>query len=385
LIKKIVLFICTIVVSASIAAQPNAHNDIVVPVIQKFIEENHLPGVVVQLYVDGKLESYYFGYANPNLRTRMSKNTIFEIGSVSKVMTSILLAQEIDAAKMQLDAPVKKYLPYLSDDFEEITLKNLATHTSGLPFLLPEKMQKQIKSRKELTQYLAIFYPDEVVNEEWLYSNFGIGVLGIALENVTHKNYDELLRQQLLIPLNMQAIATTVPPALQKYYASGYDQEGNAVPPTSNSVFAAAGDVRASASDMQQFLSAAIGLPGTPERILYPMRMTQAVYVELPAKMQGLGWDIHPLDAEYIKGLLSADGKLEPSPIIEIYKKPIYSGDMLIDKTGGTEGFRTYIAVIPNKNTGIVILANKFIPGGAIARVGREILFNSNNIKAAAE
>jgi beta-lactamase class C len=387
MIKKLtVLFLCLIAgITQSLAATPAPaiHADIVNAAIQKFIDENHLPGVIVELYVDGKPESYYFGYANPNLQTPMNPNTIFEVGSLSKVMTSIVLAQEIDAAKMQLDAPVKKYLPALSDDFAEITLKNLATHTSGLPFSLSDEMKNKIKTRKELNQYLATFYPDDVVDDQWAYSNFGIGVLGFALENVTHKPLDELVRQQLLIPLGMQPIACTVPPALQKNYAAGFDKDGNAVPPMPLGLFAAAGHYKASATDMQHFLSAAIGLPGTPERILYPMRMTQAVYVELPTKMQGLGWDIHPLDPEYIHPLLSDDEKLlDPKEIVEIYKKPIYSGDMLIDKTGGTDGFRTYIAVIPNKQSGIVILTNKFVPGGAIARTGRDILFKLNHIHA---
>ena len=109
--------------------------------------------------------------------------------------------------------------------------------------------------------------------------------------------------------------------------------------------------------------------------------MTQAVYVELPNKMQGLGWEVHPLDKQYIRGLLNDEDKLEPRDVLEVYKKPIYSGEMLINKTGGTDGFRTYIAVIPDKKTGIVILVNKFIPGGVIARTGREILFKLNNIK----
>ena len=221
------------------APTPNAHADVVKQVIQKFIDDNHLPGVAVQLYVDGKPESYYFGYANPNIKVPMNKNTIFEIGSLSKVMTSILLAQEIDAAKMQLNMPVRKYLPSLSEDFGEITLQNLATHTAGLPSYF--EFKKKFNSRKEVMQYLATFYPDDVSNEYWAYLNMGIGVLGFALENVTHKNIDELLRQQLLIPLGMQPIASVVPAAMQANYASGYDQDGNAVPPMPLGSFVAAG------------------------------------------------------------------------------------------------------------------------------------------------
>ena len=72
-------------------------NAIVKQAINAFMEENHIPGVAVELYVNGKAESYYFGYANPETNVPVSKSTIFELGSISKVMTSLLLAQEVDA------------------------------------------------------------------------------------------------------------------------------------------------------------------------------------------------------------------------------------------------------------------------------------------------
>ena len=209
-------------------------------------------------------------------------------------------------------------------------------------------------------------------------------MLGRALENVTHKDLNALYQQQILLPLHMQTIGIIVPTSLQANYARGHDIEGQAVNATPLSLLPADDAMKASSADMQRFLSTAIGLPGTPERILYPMRLTQSVFVELPnALMQGLGWQVHPLDKNYVQGLLDANANgLGPINVLEMYKKPIYSGDMLIDKTGTTNGFRSYIAVIPNKKSGIVILANKNVPGNAIVRAGRQILFILNHIDA---
>lgn len=380
MIKKIIFSILLLGWLVQADANTSAslsHADIVKQTINSFINENNLPGVIVELYVDGKPEAYYFGYAKPNVKQVMNKNTIVEIGSISKVWTSLLLAQAVDAAKMQLNASVRKYLPWLSDDFDDITLMNLATHTSGLPF----KQSDNFKSQEALNHFLATFYPDEVVNEQWIYSNLNIGLLGFSLEKATHKKLNELYINQILLPLGMQPIGLVVPPWLITHYAVGYDENGNEQKPLPTSLLPAAGAIKASAQDMQRFLSAAIGLPGTPEHVLYPMRMTQSVYVELPTKMQGLGWEVHPLEANDIKDLLNADENLmKPLPVTEVYDRPRYSGDMLIDKTGGTPGFRAYIAVIPNKKTGIVILTNKFVDGKMIVRAGREILFKLNNI-----
>ena len=262
-----------------------------------------------------------------------------------------------------------------------MTLKNLATHTGGLELFLPET----VKTPQELNDFLAHYKFENFPDEKWTYSNISMGLLGMAMESATHQTLNNLYKQRILAPLRMQPIGMSVPKTLQANYALGYDSDGKEAPPIAMSILPAGGQVKASASDMQHFLSAAIGLPGTPERILYPMRLTQSVYVELPnAMMQGLGWVIHPLDKNYINGLLTAANAMDLGPIdvVDMYKKPIYSGNMLIDKTGMTDGFRSYIAVIPNKKTGIVILANKRIYSPAIVQAARQILFTLNHISA---
>src|SRR5262249_31303720 len=135
---------------------------------------------------------------------------------------------------------------------------------------------------------------------EWQYSNFGVGLLGSALENSSHKTINELYYRRILSPLHMQPIGFTVPTKLKMNYAQGYDKDDKPVAPSSGGLFKAAWDVKMSAQDMQHFLSAAIGLPGTPDRIFYPMRMTQSAYVKLPNKMQGLAWEIHTIKPNHI-------------------------------------------------------------------------------------
>ena len=110
MLKKLsILFLSFLFFTQAYAAVPESisHADIVKKAVDAFMSDNDVPGVVVELYVDGKPESYYFGYANPNIRRPMNKNTIFEIGSISKVMTSLLLAREVDTANVQLNMPVR--------------------------------------------------------------------------------------------------------------------------------------------------------------------------------------------------------------------------------------------------------------------------------------
>lgn len=359
------------------ASDPNA--EVIKTTMATFMKENNIPGVAVEVYVDGKPSSYYFGYADKEKKTPVTQKTIFEVGSISKLMTSLLLAQQVDSAKVQLDDPVKKYITELPSNFEEITLKNLATHTSGLPFNSPSSIQ----TRTELETYLTQWKPAYAANEQWTYSNFGMGMLGYTLETVLHKSFDQLYRSKILSPLKMEPIALTVPKRLKPDCAQGYDKEGNPVQPMQLGLFPAAGGIKASASDMQHFLSAAIGLPGTPERILYPMRMTQAIYVKLDDKMQGLGWQIHSLNADNLAHLLNESEEMNfgPLPVAEVLEKPLYDGNALMDKTGSTNGFRAYIAVIPNKQSGIVLLTNKYISNRVLVNTARELLFKLSKIE----
>jgi len=362
------------------ASVPDPNADTVNQTMTTLMAQNQVPGVAVELYVDGKPYSYYYGYAKPQKKVPVNEKTIFEIGSISKVMTSILLAQEVDFAKMGLNDSLDKYVKHLPDSFDDISLQDLATHTSGLPFNVPD----DVVTRSQFKKYLAAWSPEYNSGEQWVYSNMGIGMLGYALEHASHRGYDQLYRKHILSPLGMQPIGLVVPGWLQNNYAQGYDKDGNPAPHTAIKLFPAAGDVKASAGDMRRFLAAAIGLPGTPQRILYPMRMTQAGYVKLPDCLQGLGWQIHQFTPENAASLLIVSDENDkdkgPVAVQEQLEKPLFYSNALIDKTGGTEGFRAYIAVLPDKKSGVVILANKFIPRSVIVSAGRQILFKLNHI-----
>lgn len=374
MLKRLFLLL-TAMLTTTVFAQNT--EQVVNDVMQSYLTKNSIPGAAVIVYVDGKPSAYYFGYADRETKKPITKDTIFELGSITKVMTSLVMAQEVDFAKIKLKEPVNKYIPTLPASFSGITMRSLATHTSGLPFKAPPT----VKTRAEWEKYAADWKPEHAVDTNYLYSNVGIGLIGQALETITHQSFNQLYRGKILDPLGMQPIAMTVPKKLEEYYAKGYSGEGAPVPPETLGLFPAAGDMKASADDMSKFLGAAIGLPSTPESIFYPMRMTQTAYVEAGQTDLGLGWQIHEMSSDKVKALLGgSDLGLQPVAVNDVYAEPTFDGNALIDKTGATQGFRVYIAVIPNKKTGIVILTNKHDAGDAILIAGRQILFKLNGI-----
>lgn len=354
------------------------HAELVTSTMTTYMEKHHVPGAAVLLYVKGKPYSYYFGYADRDKKIPVTRDTIFELGSISKVMTTLLLAEEMKANKLHLADPVTNYFQALPHYFSNVSLKNLATHTAGLPFNLPKK----VKTQNDLSLYFKRARLDADPNRQWQYSNAGIGMLGIALEKLTHKEVNQLFLAEVMMPLGMQPIGVTVPKELKANYAQGYDRDNKPAPRFEWSLFPAAGSIKASAHDMQRFLAAAIGLPGTPQRVQKAMRLAETPYVRLEDKMQGLGWQIYPLTSGTVPKLLSRVHDLDfgPDHVEEMIANPIFNGQALIDKTGTTDGFRAYIAFIPDKKSGVVVLMNKRVSNQVIVEAARKILFKASHV-----
>ena len=385
LLKKPIsaLFVLMVFFSGYANAQPvNEVATTVNQVIEPFMQKYDVPGVAVEVYVNGAPYSYYYGYANRQEKTKVTQNTLFELGSITKLFTSLLLVDEINAGAMKLNMPVTRFLESALrySDLRYIKLKNLATHTAGLPFDMPENIPVTTADR-----YFLHWQPDHPINTSWSYSNVGFGLLGYALVDATHQSYDELDIKNILQPLGMNAIATTVPGYLMQDYAQGYDIYDDSVHKVDMHLFPAAGSMVATGHDLLLFLKAAIGLPGTPPQLLQEMRITQTPFVHTSILLQGLGWQIWPiLSSNSIYPLLYEAQSLETTETLSAQQleknQRGFDPYALIDKSGATAGFRSYIAVIPSHHTGIVIMANRATPIPAIVEAGRLILFRLNGM-----
>jgi beta-lactamase class C len=361
-------------------ATTNASNQMIAQTVMAWMKTNDIPGVAVEVYNNGVPHSYYFGYADRQTKKLITGATIFEIGSLTQLFTSLLLAEEVDTNKVKLSDPMVNYLIDLNvkpnKQLNKITLQNLATHTAGLPFNLP----KTVRTQSDLDFYFPTWKPQFPIGSQWAYSNVGVGLLGSALEVITHESFNQLYRGKILQPLGMQPIGIVVPKQLLSNYVQGYDDNGAAVLRKNiDDLFPSSDDMKVSAVDMLQFLKAAIGLPGVPVTIARAMQITQTSYVSTPNMQQGLGWNIYSAVEKHKAELLNPPATMDmrPMPAQQLTKdQQKFDGAALMDATGATAGFRVYIALIPNAKSGVVILVNRNIPDYEIIRLGREILFN---------
>jgi beta-lactamase class C len=357
---------------AAFAAPPiDTNTRLIQQTITAFMQKHHIAGMDVELIINGQPTTYHFGYADIAKKQPVTDQTIFNVGAISKIMTSLLLAEQIDLDKMHLDDVITTYDSHLPRTFDDVTLQSLATHTAGFALNAPTI----VKTPQQLNDYFLQLTSRYPTDEKWQPSNLGMGMLAKIVAQSTHRELNDLYRKEILAPLGMQPIGLIVPDELKMHMAQGYDQKGQPSKTQLNSLLPGATSMHFSATDMQHFLSAAVGVPGTPQKILYPMRLTQAAYVRLPSHLQGLAWQIHPLEGDTITSLLQTDVRPTHFAVREVFAKPAFYSNALIDKTSTANGFSTYIAVIPNKKAGIALMANRDIDQAEIVKMGRQLLF----------
>lgn len=262
----------------------------------------------------------------------LDKDTIFEIGSVTKVFTSLVLADMVIRKEVALDDPAAKYLPETvrmpERNGKSITLLDLATHSSGLPPLPGNLKPGAPFSVEDLYQFLSGFALPRDPGSEYEYSNLGAGLLGHLLACRAGTGYESLIRSRIARPLNMPDTGITLSSSMNQRMATGHT---GMLTPVANSdlpaPLAGAGALRSSANDMLTFLEAFLGYRDSP---LAPA-IKAMLDVRRPAGQAtiGLGWLIMPVH-----------------------------GRAVVGHNGATGGFRSFVAYDPKERIGVVLLSN---------------------------
>ena len=264
--------------------------------------------------------------------------TIFEIGSITKAFTGILLADMAARGDVRLDQPVVELLPpgtsIPARNGKQITLEQLATHTSGLP-RLPSNLRPADPSNPYadytpalLYQFLAAYRLPRDPGATYEYSNLGAGLLGHALAARAGTSFEELVRERILHPLGMTSTGITLTPPMRDHLTAGHDADGNVVPLWDLAALAGAGALRSSLDDMTRFL-AAVRTPSDDATGRAIALATSPRFRVNSALSLGLGWHI-----------------------------TTNRGDTLVWHNGGTGGFRTMIGVNTTTRGAMVLLGN---------------------------
>lgn len=230
---------------------------------------------------------------------RLDGSTVFEIGSISKTFTGLLLADMIERGEVKPDDPLSKYMPegtkVPSRNGREITLLSLSHHTSGLPSW-PDNVDVAALTRgilptPKLLDFLARHELRRDPGEKFEYSNIGVGLLGYALARRAGKPYGELVRERIFEPLKMTSTSVAVLPDQSTRLAAGHNA---GLEPTPHSDFAEtvapAGAILSTADDMLKFAAAQLGLVETPLHAAMLRQREMLGPGPAPGLRPGLGW-----------------------------------------------------------------------------------------------
>lgn len=230
-------------------------------------------GIVVGLVDSTGSRFVSYGKTHAGGDVPVDERTIFEIGSITKVFTSILLTDMARKGDLALRDPVQRFLPpdvtLPAHGGRPITLLDLATHRSGLArmpdnFGVLSSSEKNVYPIERMYAYLSSCTLVADVGERFLYSNLGYGLLGQALARHAGTDFESILVKRVCDPLGLPDTRFHLSPDQQARAAGGHDWNLSPVPPLGFDAMMAAGTLRSSAQDLVRFLAANIGLVDSP-------------------------------------------------------------------------------------------------------------------------
>jgi D-alanyl-D-alanine-carboxypeptidase/D-alanyl-D-alanine-endopeptidase len=279
-------------------------------------------------------------------------DTVFEIGSVTKAFTALLLAEMAEKHELALNDPVAKYLPPTfkvpERNGETISLLDLVTHTSGLPFMPNESSiesdsEPQKYSAADLRRLMATCELRNDIGKKWDYSNIGYWLLSEALADRAGVDYETLVERRIIAPLGLTNTAFAISPNMKANLAVGHNAVLQPSPPISTlpiySIMPAAGGLYSTATDLLKLLAVAMDYQPSPLTSAMHLTWTTRRPMSSDRSEHALGWTV----------------------IREHH-------DELIAHDGGTFGYASSIAWDPVRRLGVVVLSNQVASVGDIAR-----------------
>ncbi|MBN8699613.1 MAG: serine hydrolase [Chitinophagales bacterium] len=323
-------------------------------VTRKFFENPVNCGLSIGIIQDGKTETYFYGETKRGTGILPDIHTQYEIGSITKTFTGLLLAKAVSAGKLSLDDEIRKFLPEGLTQPEmtgkPVLVKHLASHCSGLP-ANPTNLtfQKDYDPNDPFRNYDSGLFieflknsrPDTIPGTVFTYSNTGVGLLGMILANIYNKPFEELCVELILKPFSMKESGFNTNDSAITQLATGYRaSNGKATPYWNWKYLASAGGLKSSLNDMILYLNNQIN--STSKEIALSQ---QPVFTDSQQAV-GLNWFIVP-----------------------------YKNMNFIFHDGRTSGFSSVCGFVKERKTGIVVLNNSGIDCSELAfAIMRELL-----------
>jgi CubicO group peptidase (beta-lactamase class C family) len=302
--------------------------------VQRIDVQHKSDGIVVGVITKKAREVISYGHFDRDDPRVPNGDTLFEIGSISKVFTSLLLSEMVLDGEVKLSDPISKYLPASihapSRSGKQITLLDLATHHSGLPSM-PTNFVAYY-STQQLFEFLDHYQLTRDPGEKYEYSNVGVGLLGDLLALRANTSYQTLLRTRISAPLGMNSTAVALTPEMKANFTPGHHFRLEKADPWIVPALEGAGGIRSTVNDLLIFLAANLGIIHTPLQPAMKQMLSVHRRTATSGSLVALGWHI----ATDQGGIVLHDGQ--------------------------TYGYYSSIGFDVHRKIGVVILSNSYVP-----------------------
>ncbi|MBV7575436.1 beta-lactamase [Pseudomonas sp. PDM32] len=342
--------------------------------VQPVMQAEGIHGMAVAVTVNGQPHYFNYGVASKETGSPVTKDTLFEIGSVSKTFTATLAAYAQATGKLSLSDKASQILPELRGSaFDHISVLQLGTYSAGgLPLQFPAESDSADKMLDYYKQWKPLYAP----GSHRLYSNPSLGLFGYLAAHSMGQPFDDLMEKTLLPKLGLKHTYVHVPQDQMALYAQGYNKDGKPVRVTPGALDSEAYGVKTSASDLLAYVGANMKPASLDKPLQQAIALTHSAYYSVGDMTQGLGWEMYryPITLDRLLDGNSTPMAMQAHEVQWLNPPQAQPQNVLINKTGSTGGFGAYVAYVPSKDIGIVMLANKNFPNAQRVRIAHQIL-----------
>jgi CubicO group peptidase (beta-lactamase class C family) len=311
------------------------------------MQKHHVAGLALLVVENGQpIKTQGYGVANLEWNVPVDKDTVFEIGSITKQFTAACILLLAEDGKLSVDDLISSHLKNTPPAWSKITIRHLLTHTSGIPnytvldgFELTKHLT-QDQFIQKLGAYPLSFQP----GDSWSYCNSGFNLLGFIVENASGKKYWDFIQERIFTPLGMTSTGNRTPGVIVPHRAAGYERTGGH--PINRDydltdIFSA-GAIISTVVDMGKWNAALDGdklLKESSKQLWWtPTRLNNGTI-----KNYGFGWTLDPL-----------------------------GGHKNIGHGGATSGFSATIQRFPEDKLSLIILCNAD-ENGLATSIGKKV------------
>jgi len=327
--------------------------DSIKAIIEKEVSNKRSKSIIVGIIDVNGRKIIHSGIISDKNPKPPDENTLYEIRSITKSFTGLLLAEMSLKKELNYNDPISKFLPKAvktpTRNGKEITLLNLAANRSGLPRepfnLDPQKLDNRFEDYtiKKLYEYIATVELNRDIDSRWQYSNTGFGLLGLILSSVSNKSYERLIKDRIAKPLAMNNTTISLSPEQKAKVAPGYRENGKPAHPTLFTIaMQGTGALLSNVNDMLTFGAANLGLVKTDLAPAIELSHTNLGKKDGNDGFVAMGWTILN----------------EANPDI-------------FWKDGGTLGYRSFLGIDKKKKYAVIILSNT---DNSVSDIGLHVL-----------